>query len=229
MANSLTDLAALKSHMGITTTDAARDTRLSTILDQVVSYMQRRIGRKLFETTYTEYYKGSGSDTLLLRQTPVQSITSVHVDPDGYWGQGPGTPYDTDDALTEGTDFALDLDDQLISGTAVSTSGALMRIGGVWSMESGIYSNNVSQGTRPGLGNIKVVYVAGYPSADIPPELVLCAHQLTATVFHESATGQSLKEKEFEGYRREFFSAIEAKARAATFEDILNQYAEVYF
>jgi hypothetical protein len=79
------------------------------------SMVESYTGRKLKVDDYTEDYDGNCTDTILLNQYPVNSVTSVHVDPDRTFG--------TD---TEVTDFVsyengkLVFPDQLIESNPQS-------------------------------------------------------------------------------------------------------------
>jgi len=118
--------------------------------------------------TYTHYFDGTALRDIVLRQRPVTSIVSVYIDQTGYYGQS-SDPFPATTLLEAGRDYALVLDD---SGTTanISRSGLLRRIGpGDANFYSPFNSNTLSAGTRGatwmrGLGNVKVTYVAGWPT-----------------------------------------------------------------
>lgn len=154
----LTTVALVKARLGIPSSNTAQDALLADIVAETDDILKDHLRQNVESATYTEYYKGNGGTVLILRQRPVQSITSIHVDADGYYGYGT-SPFATADLLVAGTDYVLDL----ISSTAYSETGFVRRIGAVWPA--------LQQPTQlingvivTGLGNIKVVYVAGYPT-----------------------------------------------------------------
>lgn len=157
----------LYSYLGV---QDATDARMRLLLGQLGSYaehaVRRFVGATLTPASYTHFLpteqapafvndsntpivRGTsitfgtpaGAAFLKLYETPVRSITSVHEDPSGYFGDVAGS-FAAATALAAGTDFFLEKE---ISG--LSTSGRLFRMGGVWPTE---------------LGSVKVVYAAGY-------------------------------------------------------------------
>lgn len=154
----LTTIALVKARLGIASTDTSQDTLLTTIVAEADDILKNYLGQNVESATYTEYYMGNGRRALCLRQRPVQSITSIHVDSDGYFGYG-SSPFGTAELLTAGTAYSLDL----VSSTAFSESGIVWRIGDVWpavQVSSGLMNDIIAAG----LGNIKVVYAAGWAS-----------------------------------------------------------------
>jgi len=158
----LTTLAIVKARLGIATANTSQDALLADLILEADDEIKEYLGQNIEQATYTEFYKGPGSNKLILRQLPVQSITSVHLDSDGYFGFGT-TPFATADLLVAGTDYALDY----VSSAEYSESGLLYRIGSVWPC---MRSNNglLEDFPEKAIGNIKVVYVAGYPSGSVP-------------------------------------------------------------
>jgi uncharacterized phiE125 gp8 family phage protein len=70
--------SALKTFLKIS--GATEDALLDSICDRTNALIKSYIGRNLVSQTYTEYYDGNGSAKLLLRNYPVVSLTSLHVD-----------------------------------------------------------------------------------------------------------------------------------------------------
>jgi hypothetical protein len=77
---SLDTLANVKARLGVTT--SADDTLLGLLQNSADKYVSDWCGRDFGGGTYTEYHPG-GSEFIHLRNFPVQSVTSVNVDP-GY-------------------------------------------------------------------------------------------------------------------------------------------------
>lgn len=118
MANPLIDLttvAIVKDTIGIPVVDTTQDTKL----DRIVSAASRRImgfcDRRFIEETYTDVYNGRRSDTLLLKQFPVSSITSIHIDAESTFGAS---------TLVDATEYKI-----LHSSLAVMISGRRFDVG----------------------------------------------------------------------------------------------------
>jgi hypothetical protein len=78
--NSLTTLAKLKVYLDIG--DNTDNTRLEMVIDAVSWFLNFRTNRELKARAQTEYHHGDGSNKLMLRQYPINSITSVHISTD---------------------------------------------------------------------------------------------------------------------------------------------------
>lgn len=168
----LTTVALVKARLGIPSGNTAQDALLTDIVAETDAQLKAYLRQNIEQATYTEYYSGTGGNVLILRQRPVQSITSIHVDTDGYYGFG-DSPFATADLLVAGVDYTLDW----VSTTAYSLTGFVRRIGAVWPA-MGQDTNLLNSVAVRGLGNIKVVYVGGYPSGSVPKQ-----YQAWATKF----------------------------------------------
>lgn len=91
----LTTLTNLKEYLGIATLNIDDDTFLQNLITRISDDIESQCNRAFHAATYTQYYKGSGTNRLLLRQYPVNSVTSVFDDPDRVWGSD--TQFDADD------------------------------------------------------------------------------------------------------------------------------------
>lgn len=167
----LTTVAALKTHLGIT--GSTEDTLLGQILDGIDWAVARFTGRAhkpgshpFSSIEHTEYYDGNGQQFLILKRRPATAIDSVHVDASGYYGHG-ASAFAAATELTLGTHFApTSLEESEQNGSQ------LLRIGTHWPR---------------GMGNIKVVYTAGYTT--MPADIVLAVHQIAAAVRHAASEG----------------------------------------
>lgn len=77
----LTTLADVKTYLGITAT-SSDDTELQNLITGASQYWLTRTGRASLNSVVTvanERYDGNGRDTLMLRQWPIQSVTSLTV------------------------------------------------------------------------------------------------------------------------------------------------------
>jgi hypothetical protein len=84
--DSLTSLVKLKEYLGITSTNTDDDAFLENIITRVSDDIESTCNRVFRAATYTEYYRGSGTDKLLLRNFPINTITTIHDDMDRDWG-----------------------------------------------------------------------------------------------------------------------------------------------
>ncbi len=94
----LTQTADVKEYLNITS--STYDALFQKLVYGVTEYLQSYLGgRSLKETTFTEYYDGDGNSTLLLRQYPVSSVTSLSyksgTNDSPVWNLIPTNNYDT--------------------------------------------------------------------------------------------------------------------------------------
>lgn len=188
---SLTSLTALKTHLGITGT--TEDAFLGQLLTAVEAVFTNLIDRKLESTEYVEYYGGRNTPVLLLREYPVTEVSDVRVDETGYWGQG-ASAFAATTALAAGIDYALVKDGR----SGIAEVGRLLRIGTVWPARFVSKVGLLSAAVKPGAGNIKVSYTAGYE--EIPADVKLCLHQVCAQIRRRRTTGQLILAESFEDY-----------------------------
>lgn len=204
----LVTLATVKTRLNISGT--AEDALLTALISQVEALVKNSVGYPIESATYTRYFDGTGTPWLPLPFRPVTSVTSVHLDDSGYWGQG-DTPFDSSTALTEGTDYALRMDPNDPSGNA--SAGLIYRINGVWPRpfrrSTGLLSPHVL-GPLAGAGNIKVVFVAGYTS--IPQDIQLAVCDVVALARIAAPYGGLLNSESYDGYS---YSLVGQSAQAA--------------
>lgn len=81
-AESFTDLATVKSVLGIPASDSSEDASLSRLIAGVSEAMKNYMRRLIVETTHTaEVHNGNGKDALVLKQFPVVSgAVTIRVD-----------------------------------------------------------------------------------------------------------------------------------------------------
>src|SRR5438552_19155157 len=82
---SLDTLANVKTRLGITT--SADDALLGLLQNSADQWISNYCGRDFGGGTYTEYHPG-GSEFIHLRNFPVQSVSSVKVDPGQVFAAG---------------------------------------------------------------------------------------------------------------------------------------------
>lgn len=216
----LTTVALAKTHLSIS--GSSEDTALTAWVSQVDRLIKSYVKQNLEEATYTEYYWGSGTRELVLRQRPVQSITSLYEDGDGYFGYG-SDPFTSADLLTAGTDYALSRDS---SATEASKTGIVYRLGSAWPRSSVIQGGNLTGSGEPGLGNIKVTYVGGWSTANLPADLTLAANQLVGVIRRAAAAGGTVQSESLDYYSVTYKSDAEAMTTLGDVKQILSRYRE---
>lgn len=135
LVDALTTLAAVKIEAGLS--DTSHDTTLEALINSVSAAIRVYLGREIVRTTHTdEKYHVNACQFLLLREYPVQALTSVTLG-----GQ----------AQTIGTDVVMDSFDALV--------GRVYR-------PNGWFGSMYARGTFPeafaGARDIVVTYDAGY-------------------------------------------------------------------
>lgn len=128
----LTSLTNLKAFLHISNTDD--DTLLSEIITRITDKWTLDCNRILTSADYTEYYSGDGSDTLMLDQFPINSITSIYDDTDRSFG-----------ASTE-----ISSDDIIFTANTNNAKSGIVKLDGT----------SFSKGVE----NIKITYNAGFTS-----------------------------------------------------------------
>lgn len=186
--SNLLDVAKLKIHLGIADTDSSQDDALNQLADQIWGVVCRYTGRQLDAPAapVTEYYDGSGTQYVYLRQRPVTSVTSLYMDQNGYYGQAPNGFDPTLSLLTQGTDYYVEnfvQDERNPSRIVMITNPwafGILFIGEPIGAPRNIWPI--------GQGNIKVTYTAGYTQC--PDDLELACFQLIAMVKNSRPIGQ---------------------------------------
>lgn len=120
--------------------DYSKDKLLERSINAASGMVSKYCNRDFIADTYTEYYKGSGRQKLILRQYPINRITSVKVD---------------SAALTAGTDYVT-------ADQAYLDQGIIFKDNG-WTWY-GYLIGLVGEPSAP-VDNIEVVYSAGYTLA----------------------------------------------------------------
>lgn len=147
-----------------------------------------------FARQFVEFHRGGGTSRLYLRETPVQSISSIYLDNAAYWGSADGA-FAASTLLTDGTDYALVLDD---SRGQESRSGLIERINDAWPSIVVRPSGLLAGMPQPGLGNIKVTYVGGYRR--LPGDIELAIARYVATIRNEAKAGGPLESESLDYY-----------------------------
>ena len=201
----LTSVARIKAFLGLADSDTSKDAQLDVLRSGAEALIKSYTNRDLESATYTEYYSGNNTYTLVLRNKPVTAITSVHVDATGNFGQytGTPTPFASATQLTYGTDCVLDYDE----GSSQSTSGILYRLNTTWPVmpQVSIWGTLVRE-ISPLRGNVKVVYTAGYTA--IPDDLQYAVCYLVSYMRRTAALGGPLQSERIGDYSYQLFDTL---------------------
>lgn len=98
----LVDLSEMKDYLGFADDDTDRDNQLGLFINLVSSLCELNTDRQFLEQEFTEYYNGSTSDKILLRQYPVisdEGTIQVWIDTDRDFGAD--TLIDSDDLVVD--------------------------------------------------------------------------------------------------------------------------------
>lgn len=162
----LTTTANVKEYIGVTGSDD------DDLIDRLVLAAQAKAesfcDRKFDQATYTEYFDGNDSPSIVLSNTPIDSITSVALrDDNDEWSAIDATSYD----------FNAD-------------TGEVFLLNG----STALWEAGLAVGRRPtfpkGGKSTRVIYVGGYDS--IPADLEQAAIELTVRMLGSTVGGVRL-------------------------------------
>lgn len=195
----LTDLTELKKILEIDPDDTQEDARLWFYIEWASAWIEEIINRPgLIYKTRTEYYQGTGTQKLLLRSRPVYLTPAmeVYVDEAAYWGQSPGPPppYDTNTLLTQGQDYALQID----TDDGTSRCGILYRLNQFWPKPSYRQTGYLTPFIGPDRGSIKIVYTAGYTVDTLPAPFRAATNLLVAKMRYLFPLGMEIHSEAYE-------------------------------
>lgn len=221
------DLAYLKIQLGIDAGDTSNDTQLQQFIDQAEAIIKRYVKRPLEEATTIEYYNGNGRRQLVLKRRPVTSVTSVHEDQSGFFGD-PSDSFDSSTELTEGEDFAIRRDNRFGDPTH-SASGMLVRMGAVWPRVRLDRSYNIHSQLAHGLGNIRVEYTAGYSVATMPEDLKYAVATLVSIIRGAADQGFTYQSESLDYYSYNRGSSEDERQQIQDIKNVLGGYMEKVF
>jgi len=217
----LSTVTSVKTQAGIPASDTSRDDQIAAILAGVTAHVKNTLNRDIEQATYTEYYSGDGTPVLLLRQRPVTSITSIYLDNAGYWGDGANSPFSSPRLLVDGVDYAL----RRTSATLGSPAGLVYRINGVWNYPTRRQQGYVSNQPGVGNGNLKVTYMAGFPT--IPADLQMGVNSLVMRILNAAAMGGQAQQASYEDASVVYLAPGEAAKMMGSIEAALAPHADV--
>jgi hypothetical protein len=217
----LTDLTALKIHMGLPLSDTTDDEFYTQLLSAVEAAFKKLTDREFEAADYLLYLDGTNNSILCLPEYPVITLTGVWLDEKGYWGDGPDA-FAAATLLTRGVDYALVKDGK--NGDA--ETGRLKKINGVWPGRWESKQGLLTMAMKPGNGNIKVSARLGYEV--IPEDIQLCLWQVCAQLASERETGRAIQSEGFEEYDVAFMANDAMNAmRVGTAAQVVARYRRI--
>lgn len=190
----LSDLQEAKKLLDIDPENTSEDVKLSLYLEYASNWIETFLNRKLLYKERTEYYKGTGTQKLLLRVRPVYLPMEVYVDTqDGYWGQSADS-FPASTLLTYGSDYVLQIDDE----NNRSKCGILINIRGSWPKPYVRVPGLLSPFINFDPGSVKVVYTAGYTTDTLPGDIRLACDSVVAAYRYVFPLGMVLDNESYE-------------------------------
>ncbi len=188
-------LANLKAFIGMSASDTTYDTQLTLVLNGVEQSITTYLGYNPALAEATEYYSGTGTNSLVLDRKPVANaaaVTAVYEDANGYWGQATDA-FAASTLLMQGTDYAVRVE-------GVSQAGILVRLRSVWPTQWQWMPGKLAPNLGPVGGCIKVTYTAGFSSTQ-PADVIQAAYAEAAARWASRLTGMgALTNESLDGY-----------------------------
>jgi len=185
----LANLAYVKTIAGIT--GLAQDDLIEALLPAADRAIKTFLGWEVERAEYTEFYSGTGTQALVLRQIPVVAILNLWLDSNGRWGDGVD-PFDSTALLVQGVDYALNRNND----STHSESGIVVRSAFIWpNVKNAGVVGSLAGETRNAPGNIKVQYTAGYLEADVPPNYKLAVAMYVSRLRSVAGRGAMVSEE----------------------------------
>ncbi len=184
--------------------DTGVDKQLMWYNEWATAWLAELLGRDITYASRTQYYKGTGTQKLLLRNRPVYvtpsgsySPLTVIFDPNGAFGSSSGAfvPNTTGTVYTYGSDYCLQIDQD----DGSSRSGILLRLGGYWERPTARQPGLLAPFVREDNGSYKVIYTAGYTLDTLPGELRMAANMLVARLNYYFPLGLDLSGDTWDG------------------------------
>jgi uncharacterized phiE125 gp8 family phage protein len=160
--------AEFKTFRGISA--STYDTLIGLLIGAAQAQAERYCDRTFDTATFTEKYNSSGTNTVVLRNTPITSITSVSlITPDG------------DTAAIDSSAYTVQLDSGVVK-LASNLYG--------WTVIEDMDASERRWGDLPGFPmghqNIQVVYVGGYASNAMPSDLKMAMYLYVGLTFENA-------------------------------------------
>lgn len=208
----IVSVSDVKTYLGIS--GSSEDAFLAVAVASADAAIKSYLKRPVEQTTFTSYLNGNGRRTLYLPNAPVQSITSIHLDPDRVFG--------ADTLLTDGADYYLEIEGSLLA-PSYAWKGAVHRLNGVWPGVSRV--DGLVTVAAAGEANIKVVYVAGW--ATVPADIKQAAYQYVTALRSDRGGEGPMQSESFDYYSRSRFSPEDEAKAFGSIKHLLSAYRKV--
>jgi len=199
----LSDLQELKVFLEIDPRDISEDKKLLFLIEMASNWLEEILNRDFSFKARTQYYQGTGTQKLLLRNRPVYPThplqpIQVTYDTNGFFGAGPGSFTNssaTSISYTYGVDYTLKIDqDDGIS----SRSGILIRINEYWTKPQVRQAGLLTPFQADDLGSIQVQYVAGWTVDTLPAVMRWAVNLLVSKMRYIMPIGQEISSESYE-------------------------------
>lgn len=190
------DLRELKKVLEIDPADFSEDIKLNFILEHVSSWIEELLNRKFTLQSRTEYYKGTGTQKLLLRARPVFTTPAIQVyqDYSGHYGAPTGSFDPVTSPMIYGTDFSLQIDQE----DGSSRSAILIKHNSFWFKPTLRSNNLLSPYVGEDTGSYKIIYTAGYTVDTLPAVFRMATNLLVARLRQLLPLGTELGSESYE-------------------------------
>lgn len=193
------DLNELKAVLEVSPDNHAEDKKFGILIEWASRFIDdfRGVPGPPELKSRSEYYDGTGTQKLLLRQRPVFPVSpfEVVIDGSGYWGSASGSfTGDSATVLEYGRDFAVKIDQD----DGSSRSGILLRINDYWPRPGARQAGLLSPFMVGGFGNIKVTYTAGFTIDSLPAGFRTACNLLVAAMRYVLPLGMPLTGESYE-------------------------------
>lgn len=196
----LTDLPTVKTFLNIDPSVSTQDPWLDLLITAACRAVRTYCKRELETASYTEYLSGNDQPRIFLRQWPVTLITSLNLDPGGFYGKGTNA-FSTGTLLVEGQDYVGEYayDGNVRSGNIIrlggGVTGTTLQSVWPWIWVRGSLTTRLPPVWPTGIGNVKVVYSAGHgtgPAASggtLPEDLTAATNMLVSFMRRNAPSG----------------------------------------
>ena len=176
--------------------NTAEDVKLSFCIETASRWIEEILNRPgMSYASRTEYYRGTGTNKLLLRSRPVYTTPTIEVyeDQTGYYGSASGA-FAAATLLEYGVDYCLQIDQD--DGT--SRSGILLNIKGAWPRRYVRQQGLLTPYLGDDLGSIKCVYTGGYTVDNLPAVIRTACDLLIGKLYYILPLAMELSSESYE-------------------------------
>lgn len=202
----ITDLRELKGIMDIDPLDTSEDKKLLWLIEMATDIIEKWLNRSLSYKVRTQYYKGTGTQKLTLRNRPVYPTSApsvaaslpftaidAAVNEQGYFGTASGSFSNTPNPMVFGANYTLEID----RDDGGSDSGILIRIGNYWPRPVVRQAGLLSPFVWDDPGSIQITYTAGYTVDSLPAQMRFAANLLVARMAYLMPLGMAVTSESY--------------------------------